>query len=125
MKSGFGILIAAYCLFLLLVSSGTAPRELNVSFPGLDKATHAALYGALAGMATVGMHASAKPWSRFSLFFAPLLFSSAYGCAMELYQSYLPHRSCDPLDALANALGAFVVQCGWLMLFRGLVRPQS
>jgi VanZ family protein len=92
-------------LLSLLPSRLFRPLEAPLpAVPALDKAVHALLYAALTGAC---LHAL-PPHHRRRL--APALGAAAlatlYGLLMELGQALTATRSPDPLDALANAVGA-------------------
>ena len=76
--------------------------------PGMDKLVHALLYAALEATLVYALSEAAR--LRYSCAFRIALAAAVYGVVMEVAQKLLTHsRSCDPLDALANALGAFAV----------------
>jgi hypothetical protein len=69
-----------------------------LSFPGADKVAHAALYavlGATLRLAT-GRTGLAVVWA------------GAYGVSDEVHQAFVPGRSPDPWDWLADVVGAWV-----------------
>jgi hypothetical protein len=77
------------------------------AFPGLDKLIHSVMYAAL----TVALFHALSPSARvrFSWVIRLVLAASLYGLAMEVCQKLLTRsRSFDPLDALSNAVGAFL-----------------
>jgi VanZ family protein len=74
-------------------------------FPHADKFVHAALYGVLTGLWL--WRAPDPATMRRCSFIAAA--ATAYGLLMEGLQCFTPSRSMDLTDALANALGAFLV----------------
>ncbi len=97
-------------LWILLLATVVALSLLPAGFPGLravaalpagDKLLHFLAYAILAGI---------LPWveSRSAAACTGLV---GLSLLLELLQQLVPGRSCDPLDALANATGAL---CGLL-----------
>jgi VanZ family protein len=81
------------CVISVLALSPTPPREADL---GWDKLNHLAAFGALAVTAFLGF---ARAWARVG---ASLL---AYGALIELRQAFIPNRSADWEDLLADAVG--------------------
>ena len=73
--------------------------------PALDKIVHALMYAALTAAC---LHAAALPQrQRLATALLVALGAAGYGAVMEIGQKALTStRSMDPLDALANAVGA-------------------
>ena len=70
---------------------------LNLS-PPWDKFYHAGNFGVLAGLLYL---ASGRAW-------LAILLASVYGASDELHQAYVPGRSSDVLDWLADTAGATI-----------------
>jgi VanZ family protein len=73
--------------------------------PYADKLVHAALYGILTGL---WLWRAPDPATMLRYGFIATA-ATAYGLLMEWLQHFTPSRSMDLTDALANALGAFLV----------------
>lgn len=92
---GYGLALTAVSL-----TPGTDLPEITYN----DKIAHFAAYWLFAVLAR------ALPVSHLPMRYAPLLIA-LYGGLIEVCQGALiPGRHADPLDAIANALGAL---CGW------------
>jgi VanZ family protein len=78
---------------------------------------HAAGYAALALALAVALDAADRPVWRAPL--AVLLVATGYGAVIELLQAGVPYRRAQPIDLLANAVGAAVVALGWGLVRRG------
>lgn len=90
-------------------STGMPPFVLGIP---QDKWLHALAYAGLAGtLAYATLTPGARP-TRQALGVA-LLLAVAYGVGIEGVQAFLPARTFDPLDALANAVGASVGSMPW------------
>ena len=113
----FGIvwiaLTSMYCSGIFYLSSlqdldKAVPAWLD--WPGADKAVHAALYGGLAGLVAMGLRQSnPRGVALRTLFLAPVVFAVVYGVSDEFHQAFVPTRSPDPLDLLADAAGATII----------------
>jgi VanZ family protein len=71
-----------------------------------DKWVHALQYAMLAWLIFRALRYDARlnlPRATFYAFFI----SVAYGVTDEVHQFYIPNRSCDPVDLLADGVGAF------------------
>ena len=86
------------------------------SFPALDKIAHALLYGGLAGIVSIGLWRSNETLRPAFHFGIPVVFSVLYGFSDEIHQIYVPERSFEFMDLLADGIGATIVQvalCGY------------
>lgn len=104
-----------YCIFLFILSSDSTPPRLDLPWEiaSLDKAVHAVLYAVLAAIVSVGMRRSGKPVTPWAQCFIPILFVAAYGVTDEVHQLFVPNRTFDIGDWLADVSGAALVQA-WL-----------
>jgi len=73
---------------------------------GIDKVLHFIAYVALA--AAVGLWFSKKIWAKKPMlsFLICVAAASAYGAVDEIHQYFVPGRSCDIFDWIADTLGA-------------------
>ncbi len=70
-----------------------------------DKIVHMGLYAVMAWLAFRAM-TSRPPVRIFKVMLLAVLLSSAYGATDEWHQSFVPHRSCDVFDWVADTVGA-------------------
>jgi VanZ family protein len=74
-----------------------------------DKLVHAAVYAVLGALCWRGARASFAPGTaQWRVVLIAVLLTSLYGIADEVHQMFVPNRSPDPNDVLADAVG------GWL-----------
>ena len=76
--------------------------------PGFDKWEHAGAYGMLAFLLARAWFPHLRrhrPHIRWSLV---VLAVFAYGISDEMHQAFVPYRSCDPWDALADLIGGIL-----------------
>ncbi len=103
---------ALYAGLIFLLSAQTDPLPALTSRVS-DKLLHLVEYGGLAALLATALGASSRAWGR-ALALA-LVLASLYGASDELHQSFVPGRDCDPLDWVADTLGA---ACGVLAAAR-------
>jgi len=107
------VLTLAYCSVIFYLSSlpdRDLPAPAWLDWSGSDKAVHMVIFGGLAGLVSVGLRRSnPAPVSRRLLFLGPVLFAVLYGISDEFHQAFVPMRSPDALDLLADAAGATII----------------
>ena len=107
-------------IFLLSSQSGSQfdDAESFLDFiPALDFFIHFVLYFVLAAL----VHASLRiylPKRKDLLAVDTVIFSLLYGVSDEFHQSFVPGRSADAADLLADVLGAAVAVTLWLAFNR-------
>jgi VanZ family protein len=102
-------LVVLLCVISVLALSPTPPREADL---GWDKLNHLAAFGALAVTASLGF---GRAWARVGV---SLL---GYGALIEVVQAFIPNRSSDWDDLLADAVGivlGLALAAGASRLFR-------
>ena len=89
-------------LIFLLSSQPVLPSPPGVN----DKLAHALTYGVLAAACLIGV--TAGHWRRTAAgsIGLALMIAVAYGASDEFHQSFVPGRTPDPADLLADAVGA-------------------
>lgn len=113
--------IAAYCAAIFWLSSQSHPPHSDVRFPGSDKLAHLVLYGGLAALVSLGLRSNPKGVTPRVQWLVPIFFTALYGVTDEIHQLFVPERSFDPWDLLANSFGAVLVQlylCGCIWRVR-------
>jgi len=103
-------LTAAYCTMIFALSSSPDLGTVTLPFNGADKLIHMTLYAGLAACISVGMRRSRKPVTPWSQCFIPILFAFFYGLTDEIHQLYVPHRSFDFADMVADMAGGTTIQ---------------
>jgi VanZ family protein len=103
-------LTAVYCFFLWSLSASPELGTITLPFNGADKLIHFTLYMGLAAIVSVGIRRSGRPASAWSQCFVPVLFATLYGFTDEIHQVFVPNRSFDFGDILADMAGASFIQ---------------
>lgn len=99
-------------------------RQLLVHSPiKSDKIAHGVLYFGLSGL----MANFLGRWTRSKRILAPLTFAlvMTYGVLDEYLQSFVPTRSADPYDLLADAVGTFIGTTVFIGLRSGKARLKN
>ena len=104
--------MAAYAVLIFIASSISQPPSL----PELvtDKGLHGGLYG---GFALVVLRALARRWDRVTLLtgLGAIALVVLYGVSDEFHQSFVPGRTSDVADVIADGVGATAaVAIAWL-----------
>ena len=104
---------------LLIYSLSTAdPAQLpQIQFFSADKIGHLLFYAVLAAWLFWAMERAAWQSAKALPIWALLLgaaIAATYGAALEWVQAFLPHRSFDYADMLANCVGAALAIAGYL-----------
>jgi VanZ family protein len=95
--------VVAYTVLIWVLSSRTLDIRLE-AFPFRDKGVHFCEYGVLGFLMTHAVHVT-WPRARRGLL-AAFWLTVSLGLTDELHQAYVPGRSADGLDLVADALGA-------------------
>lgn len=110
MKPKYYVAVAAYCAFIFWLSNQPHPPQPDIRFPEMDKIAHAILFGGLASLVSLGLHRSGKPHRPAIYHLAPVLTVLAYGIFDECHQYFVPPRTPDIFDIVADVTGAILAQ---------------
>jgi VanZ family protein len=110
--------VVVYCAAIFIQSSLPATGHLP-KWPHLDKVLHVAAY-ALLGFLFFRALATGRLIDIPNLaLILSIIFTSLYGASDEIHQAFVPARSAEVADALADLVGGFLgAGCGWLRLKR-------
>jgi VanZ family protein len=98
--------LALYAVAIFVLSSMTHPPVPVLPVRYADKLLHMVEYAGLGGLLTRALALGGRGLSARAAVAASLGLAALYGVSDELHQSFVPHRSADPLDWLADILGA-------------------
>jgi len=94
------------------------PRAPVPHIPGFDKALHLVEYAILAFLLARAVFPAVRGRSPATRWTLMVLACFLYGIVDETHQAFVPGRSCDPVDAVADAAGGLVVAIACLALRR-------
>ncbi len=115
MLPDLGVLIT-YCTFIVIQSHLPSPIDLpEVSHS--DKLLHLGAYGVMAALCYRTGRAGWPQAGRRRLFWASVAFAAIFGLTDEIHQFFVPYRSADPLDFLADTVGALLGAAAYQRLF--------
>lgn len=99
----------ALCVAIFIESSSRVP-DIGPEFPHFDKVVHFLVFGFLAILfhRAFGTLTALKGQEILRLFLA-IATTTLYGVSDELHQWFVPYRSADVWDAVADAIGATVM----------------
>jgi len=94
---------------LIFYLSSIPNLRLGIDVRDADKMAHGLFYGLLALFLAWGLARVLPQWSRVRVLAVALLVPLAYGILDEFHQHFVPGRSMDPFDVLADGSGALLV----------------
>lgn len=114
-----------WALLLFVASSIPGTSYPQVSFAFADKAVHALVYGCFGGLLARALANEFPAWTRFRVWAVAAGASLLYGATDELHQAFVPNRSPDPRDLLADGLGAGIGAALVLAYLAGTARLRA
>jgi len=96
----------ALCLFIFIQSSYPSVVEAN-PFPGFDKFLHFSAYGLL-GLLFFRLFHRTLNRNLKQILLISIIITTLYGISDEIHQSFIPARSADIYDILADFMGSVV-----------------
>lgn len=104
----------AVASLIFWLSSRTSLPPVGPAFPHLDKIEHAMIYALLGGWIIWALrrgHGLALP----KVLVLAMLLTSAYGASDEIHQRYVPPRTCEVWDWLADTAGGALAAAAFLI----------
>lgn len=90
---------------LIFFLSSRSNLGLPLAFPHADKLLHAGAFGVLAFLVAWGLRRACPAWPLVRPLLIALLVTVLYGGLDELHQHFVPGRTSDPFDLLADGTG--------------------
>lgn len=100
------ILVILYAALIFYLSSG----PLTVDLPGNDKLHHMVEYGIFSFLLYNALRSSFKKERPWKIVLLAIILTVLYGISDEFHQLFVPSRSADLYDVVADASGAIIVQ---------------
>lgn len=108
-----------YALLIFVVSAVPSITPPTFGFVLEDKILHFIEYSIFSALLFLAFFTSGKEFLKKHAFLISSLVGIAYAVSDELHQKFVPGRSCEFFDFLADSLGIIVIQIGiWLYLKR-------
>lgn len=107
----------AYMALIWTLSSISHPPS-PVNLPFRDKGAHAIEYGGLAVLTAWGMAATVVPGAGLRLAVYNIALCSFWGLTDEIHQAYVPGRSPEGADVVADFIGATLGTLAYLFVRR-------
>jgi len=114
----FAVFAAAWLIYFCSDRPGACVPTLP--FAQSDKLLHAAAYGLFAGLVLRALWAEEGTPAPAGVLVLGAALAAAYGAADELHQRFVPGRSCDLFDWMADGAGATLAAVAWTPLTRRL-----
>ena len=107
-------ILYAALIFILSAISSIAPPP---GFVLEDKIYHFIEYGVFSSLLFLAFYHSRREFLKKHVFLLSCIIGMGYGLSDEIHQSFVPGRSCEFLDFVADCLGIALVQIGiWFYL---------
>ena len=108
MKTKYLIITVLYAMFIFWLSIQPITQITPDWFPYQDKVFHALMYGVLSTLISVGMLRSEQKYSNSTICYISVGVPFVYGFFIEICQIFVPTRSFDWFDSLANLIGSLM-----------------
>jgi VanZ family protein len=106
--------VIAFAVLIFCLSAIPKPQlYFPLLWTGGDKAVHAIEYGMLAILCYRAFRNATGYWAARNAFVLALFASAAYGLTDEWHQYFVPFRSPEGLDLLADSLGCLSALLTW------------
>ncbi len=98
--------LALYAAVIFILSSMSHPPIPLLPWPHSDKVLHAIEYAGLGGLLARALALGGRGLSARGAVAAAVGLGALYGASDELHQVFVPCRTADPLDWMADVVGA-------------------
>ncbi len=103
--------LVLYAAAIFIESSFPTP-DVVPSLPHIDKLLHVLAYAVFGALCYRALTATGARRHRSAIFLSVIM-AAAYGISDEIHQSFVPGRSPEMLDVLADAVGGLLGGLGW------------
>jgi len=97
--------VLAYCVIIFIASSMERPLP-DTDIPNLDKFLHMVEYGILSYLIIRALMGSEVKLPHGKLIVLAVIFATLYGASDEAHQMFVPGRTAEISDLLADLIGA-------------------
>jgi len=116
--------IFLYCLLIFLQSSRPSPRIMPV-WPFMDKVLHFAAFALLGALFLRAFYTTRIRHHLILIVTLSILFSALFGISDEIHQSFVPYRTADAMDVLADTLGSAFGAGVYSLWFKGYFKNRA
>jgi VanZ family protein len=111
------LLTGLYCFLIFHNSSVADPLPVTIDIPLGDKFAHVVVFGGLCALISLGMsRGPTQSWRVRAT--VPVVFTALYGLSDEIHQYFVPGRSTEFGDWVADVTGALLAQAFLLAYWR-------
>ena len=97
--------VLLYCLIIFIQSSYPSSQHIP-DFDYMDKLLHLAAYAVLGFLTFRAFMSFKNDFSTGAVILLSIVLASLYGASDEIHQHFVPYRSADLLDFLADCIGS-------------------
>lgn len=116
--------ILLYCLLIFIQSSHPSP-DITPHWPYIDKVLHFIAYALLGALFLRAFNITRIKHHLKLIIILSIILSSLYGISDEIHQSFVPYRTADVMDVIADILGS-VFGVGVLSLWlKGYIKKRA
>ncbi len=101
------LLVCSWIAMIYFLSSQSSV-DIGIDFAMKDKLFHMAAYGLL-GLFIMGTMRPSEIGYSYNQVALTTLIATIYGITDEWHQAYVPNRNSDPMDIIADCIGALLV----------------
>lgn len=104
----FWLPVVAYCVIIFTLSSMPQPLPAAIEIPCIDKFLHALEYGILSYLLIRALRQTQARPAKGALIMTAVALATLYAATDEFHQMFVPGRSPDIFDLLADFIGAAI-----------------
>jgi VanZ family protein len=93
---------------LIFIQSSHPSPDITPHWPYFDKVLHFTAYALLGALFLRAFNTTQIKQNLKLIIVLSILLSSLYGISDEIHQSFVPYRTADAMDALADILGSII-----------------
>lgn len=113
----FHIAFILFCALIFIESSFPSDSYPDLDFEFSDKLIHIGIYFVLAFLAYLSfIHQDKYTLLNKKAYLFTVIFTVIYGASDELHQFFVPGRSCDVFDWIADVIGAILAVLAIILL---------
>ena len=116
--------ILLYCLLIFIQSSHPSP-DITPRWPYIDKVLHFIAYALLGALFLRAFNITRIKHHLKLIIILSIILSSLYGISDEIHQSFVPYRTADVMDVIADILGSVFGVGVFLLWLKGYFKKNA